>query len=110
MKATNCRAIAPGARQARGPVLQHMASPKVLISDPISERGVDELSRDRALEVTVKTGLSERELVALIPWFGVLVVRSTTKITAAISNAGVKLRVASSARVGADKVAVETAT
>src|SRR6266571_8910048 len=87
-----------------------MASPKVLISDPISERGVDELSRDRALEVTVKTGLSERELVALIPSFCALVVRSQTKITAAILNAGVKLRVIGRAGVGVDNVDVETAT
>ena len=87
-----------------------MDSPKVLISDPISERGVDELSRDRALEVTVKTGLSERELVALIPSFSALVVRSQTKVTAAILNAGAKLRVVGRAGVGVDNVDVETAT
>src|SRR5437763_8762838 len=87
-----------------------MDSPKVLISDPISERGVDELSRDRALEVTVKTGLSERELVALIPSFSALVVRSQTKITAAILNAGTNLRVVGRAGVGVDNVDVETAT
>jgi D-3-phosphoglycerate dehydrogenase / 2-oxoglutarate reductase len=87
-----------------------MASPKVLISDPISERGVDELSRDHALEVTVKTGLSERELVALIPSFSALVVRSQTKITAAILNAGAKLRVVGRAGMGVDNVDVVTAT
>src|SRR5881396_1318845 len=87
-----------------------MTPPKVLISDPISERGVDELSRDRALEVTVKTGLSECELVALIPSFSALVVRSQTKITAAILNSGVKLRVVGRAGVGVDNVDVETAT
>src|SRR5215472_11469398 len=79
-----------------------MTSPKVLISDPISERGVDELSRDRALEVTIKTGLSERELVALIPSFSALVVRSQTKITAAILNAGMKHRVVGRAGGGGD--------
>src|SRR5260370_37466288 len=87
-----------------------MNSPKVLICDPIAERGVDELSRDRALEVTVKTGLSERELVALIPSFSALVVRSQTKVTAAILNAGAKLRVVGRAGVGVDNVDVETAT
>ena len=87
-----------------------MDSPKVLISDRISERGVDELSRDCALEVTVKTGLSEHELIALIPSFSALVVRSQTKITAAILNAGMKLRVVGRAGVGVDNVDVETAT
>src|SRR6184192_3689894 len=87
-----------------------MDSPKVLISDPISERGVDELSRDRALEVTVKTGLSECELVALIPPFSGLIVRSQTRVTAEILNAGTKLRVVGRAGVGVDNVDVETAT
>ena len=87
-----------------------MDSPKVLISDPISERGVDELSRDHALEVTVKNGLNEAELVALIPSFSALVVRSQTKVTAAILNAGAKLRVVGRAGVGVDNVDVETAT
>src|SRR5207237_10931862 len=86
-----------------------MDSPKVLISDPISERGVDELSRDRALEVTVKTGLSERELVALIPSFSALVVRSQTKVTAAILNAGAKPRGVGRAGAGGGKDDVDAA-
>src|SRR5262245_54517625 len=87
-----------------------MDSPKVLISDPISERGVDELSRDGAIEAVIKSGLSEKELVHLIPSFSALVVRSQTKVTADILNAGGKLRVVGSAGVGVDNVDVETAT
>ena len=44
-----------------------MQAPKVLIADSISPRGVEELSRDHSLEVFTKTGLSEDELVDLIP-------------------------------------------
>src|SRR5216117_4053245 len=84
--------------------------PKVLVADSISQRGIDELSRDHALEVTIKTGLSERELVDLIPQFSALVVRSQTKVTAEILNAGNKLRVVGRAGVGVDNVDVETAT
>jgi D-3-phosphoglycerate dehydrogenase len=84
--------------------------PKVLIADSISQRGVDELARDNALHVTVKTGLNERELVELIPPFSALVVRSQTKVTAEILNAGSKLRVVGRAGVGVDNVDVETAT
>ena len=87
-----------------------MTPPKVLIADSISQRGVDELSRDHALEVTIKTGLSERELVDLIPQFSALVVRSQTKVTADVLNAGSKLRVIGRAGVGVDNVDVETAT
>jgi D-3-phosphoglycerate dehydrogenase len=87
-----------------------MTPPKVLIADSISQRGIDELSRDNALEVTVKTGLSERELVDFIPQFNGLVVRSQTKVTANVLNAGSKLRVVGRAGVGVDNVDVEAAT
>ena len=87
-----------------------MIPPKVLIADAISQRGVDELSRDGAIEAAVKTGLSEKELVDLIPDFSGLVVRSQTKVTAGVLNAGTKLRVVGRAGVGVDNVDVETAT
>src|SRR5216110_3177279 len=87
-----------------------MSPPKVLIADAISQRGVDELSRDGAIEAAVKTGLSEKELVDLIPDFSGLVVRSQTKVTAGVLNAGTKLRVVGRAGVGVDNVDVETAT
>jgi D-3-phosphoglycerate dehydrogenase len=84
--------------------------PKVLVADSISQHGVDELARDNALEVTVKTGLNERELVEVIPPFSGLVVRSQTKVTSNILNAGAKLRVVGRAGVGVDNVDVEMAT
>jgi D-3-phosphoglycerate dehydrogenase / 2-oxoglutarate reductase len=84
--------------------------PKVLVADSISQRGVDELSRDNALEVLIKTGLTEKELIEVIPTFSALIVRSQTRITADILNAGTKLRVVGRAGVGVDNVDVETAT
>jgi D-3-phosphoglycerate dehydrogenase len=54
--------------------------------------------------------LSERELVDLIPQFNALVVRSQTKVTADVLNAGIQLRVVGRAGVGVDNVDVETAT
>ena len=87
-----------------------MTPPKVLIADAISQTGVDELCRDGAIEAVVKTGLSQKELVDLIPDFSALVVRSQTKVTADILNAGAKLRAVGRAGVGVDNVDVETAT
>jgi D-3-phosphoglycerate dehydrogenase len=84
--------------------------PKVLIADSISQRGIDELSCDDALDVAIKTGLSEKELIEIIPTFSALIVRSQTRITADILNAGTKLRVVGRAGVGVDNVDVETAT
>src|SRR5213083_3316156 len=87
-----------------------MTPPKVLVADSISKSGIDELSRDGALDVAIKTGLNETELVDQIPPFSALIVRSQTKVTAAILNAGAKLRVVGRAGVGVDNVDVETAT
>ena len=83
---------------------------KVLIADSISQRGIDELSRDDQLDVQIKTGLSEQELVGIIPAFSALIVRSQTRVTTDILNAGAKLRVVGRAGVGVDNVDVETAT
>jgi D-3-phosphoglycerate dehydrogenase / 2-oxoglutarate reductase len=83
---------------------------KVLIADSISQRGLDELSRDDKLDVAMKTGLSEQQLVEIIPPFSALIVRSQTRVTANILKAGVTLRVVGRAGVGVDNVDVETAT
>jgi D-3-phosphoglycerate dehydrogenase len=87
-----------------------VTQPKVLIADLISQRGVDELSRENALEITVKTGMSGRQLIDVIPPFSALIVRSQTKVTADVLNAGAKLRVVGRAGVGVDNVDVEAAT
>lgn len=87
-----------------------MSSLKVLVADPISQSGVDELAAGGALEVTVKTGLPEAELVKIIPDFSALVVRSQTKVTSAVLEAGKSLRVVGRAGVGVDNVDVDAAT
>jgi D-3-phosphoglycerate dehydrogenase / 2-oxoglutarate reductase len=87
-----------------------MQPPKVLIADSISPRGIDDLSRDNALEVSVQTNLSVAQLLEIIPEFSAIVVRSQTKVTADILKAGTSLRVVGRAGVGVDNVDVETAT
>jgi D-3-phosphoglycerate dehydrogenase len=83
---------------------------KVLIADSISQRGIDELSREGQLDVQIKTGLSEQELIGIIPPFSAVIVRSQTRVTADILNAAAKLRAVGRAGVGVDNVDVETAT
>ena len=87
-----------------------MTPPKVFVADSISQRGVDELARDSALEVHVQTGLNETQLADAIPDFAALIVRSQTKVTAKILTAAKKLRAVGRAGVGVDNVDVETAT
>ena len=87
-----------------------MQPPKVLIADSISQRGIDELSRDNALDVSVQTNLSVSQVLEIIPEFSAIVVRSQTKVTADILKAGTSLRVVGRAGVGVDNVDVEAAT
>src|SRR5436309_11652427 len=87
-----------------------MSPPKVLVADAISERGIEELSRDGELGVSVQTKLPPSKLVEIIPEFAALIVRSETKVTADVLNAGKKLRAVGRAGVGVDNVDVETAT
>src|SRR3954447_14695217 len=84
--------------------------PKVFVADSISQRGIDELVRDGALDAKVQTGLNEIQLAEAIPDFAALIVRSQTKVTAKILNAAKKLRAVGRAGVGVDNVDVETAT
>src|SRR5580700_2856381 len=87
-----------------------MDVPKVLVADPVSDRGVTELRGGGELDVTVKTGLKEDQLLEIIPEFSALVVRSQTKATAKLIEAATKLKVIGRAGVGVDNVDVDAAT
>src|SRR5215210_4559692 len=87
-----------------------MEVPKVLVADPVSERGVSELRGNGELEVTVKTGLKEDQLLEIVGEFAALVVRSETKVNARVIEAATKLKVVGRAGVGVDNVDVEAAT
>jgi D-3-phosphoglycerate dehydrogenase len=81
---------------------------KVLVSDPLAEAGVAIL-RDGAA-VDVRTGLAREELLAILPEYDALIVRSETKVTAEVLRAGTKLRVVARAGVGTDNIDVAAAT
>ncbi len=83
---------------------------KVLVADPISQRGIDELVNEKSLEVDVKIGIKPDELLATASEYSAIVVRSQTKITAPVLEAATKLKAIGRAGVGVDNVDVETAT
>ena len=87
-----------------------MSKPKVLVADPIAQRGIDELANGGLLEVTVRLGLKPDELLAIIGEYQALVVRSETKATAQIIEAATNLKVIGRAGVGVDNVDVDAAT
>ncbi len=82
--------------------------PKVLVCDAIAETGLDILRP--TLDVDVKLGLSEDELVAIAADYDAMMVRSATKITRRVLEAANKLQIVGRAGVGVDNIDVPAAT
>lgn len=88
-----------------------MANRKVLVADPISDRGIEILSEADGIEVDVKLGLSEAELISLAPDYEAIIVRSGVSITAPIIEASKgTLRAIGRAGVGVDNIDIPSAT
>lgn len=83
---------------------------KVLVSDPISDLGIQQLHDAADVAVDKKTGLSEDELCTIIGEYDALLVRSQTKVTGRIMAAGSRLKVIGRAGVGVDNIDLEAAT
>lgn len=83
---------------------------KVLVSDPLSEFGIQKLLDAEDVQVDRKTGLSEAELIEIIGEYDALLVRSQTKVTPAIFEAGKKLKAVGRAGVGVDNIDLAAAT
>ncbi len=81
---------------------------KVLVSDPIDQAGIDILAQ--VAQVDQRVGLSEDDLKAMIGDYDALMIRSGTQVTAAVIEAGERLRIIGRAGVGVDNVDVPTAT
>lgn len=82
--------------------------PKVLVSDSIDQVGIDILSQ--VAQVDIKTGLPVEELVQIIPDYDALMIRSGTRVTQAVIEAGTQLKIIGRAGVGVDNVDVPAAT
>lgn len=83
---------------------------KVLVSDPISDLGIQQLVEAADVTVEKKTGLTEDELVAIIADYDALLVRSQTKVTQKIMSAATNLKVIGRAGVGVDNIDLDAAT
>lgn len=82
---------------------------KVLISDKMSSKA-EKVFRDYGMDVDVKTGLAPEELKQIIPDYHGIVVRSASKVTAEIIEAGVNLKVIGRAGSGVDNIDTKAAT
>lgn len=84
------------------------AKPRVLVPEKVSPDGLAMLQD--LFQVDIRMGLSAEELLAVIPDYEALIVRSETKVNAAVLAAGVHLKVVARAGVGVDNIDVPAAT
>ena len=83
---------------------------KVLVSDNLSEQGIDVFRKSEGIKVDVKVGLRPEELKAVIGGYDGLAVRSATKVTEEIIEAADNLKVIGRAGTGTDNIDKEAAT
>lgn len=82
--------------------------PKVLVTEPLDQAGIDLL--EQTCHVTLLTKPSMDDLVSLIPEFDALIVRSATKVSAPVLEAGTRLKVVGRAGTGVDNIDLDAAT
>ncbi|KKM11550.1 D-3-phosphoglycerate dehydrogenase [Clostridiales bacterium PH28_bin88] len=83
---------------------------RVLVADPISEKGIEVLQKGGDLQVDVRTKLTEDQLVDIIGEYHALMVRSETKVTRRIIEYAGQMKIIGRAGVGVDNIDVEAAT
>lgn len=81
---------------------------KVLVTDKINESAGKII--EQAAQVDFLPTMSEEELIKVIPEYDAIMVRSQTKVTAEIIQAGKNLKIIGRAGVGVDNIDVDAAT
>ena len=82
----------------------------ILIADSLPEDILAKYARSKDISIDNKAGISKEDLIKIIPNYHGLVVRSRTKATADIIEAGKNLKVIGRAGAGVDNIEVPVAT
>ena len=83
---------------------------KVLVSDALSDVGVRIFEETPGIEVTVRTDLGPEGILGEIGKYDGLVIRSATKVTPEVIEAGENLKVVGRAGIGLDNVNIDAAS
>jgi D-3-phosphoglycerate dehydrogenase len=83
---------------------------RVLLADEIAPAGLEILTSAERLDVDDRAGIAAEQLREIIGGFEALIVRSRTKVTADVIDAGANLKLIGRAGVGVDNIDVEAAT
>ena len=100
----------PGRTTSSRPTEGESQSKTVVIADPLSAEGIDVLSTDERLQVLDLSGKSGEELAEALRGAAGLIVRSGTRVDAALLDGANRLEVIGRAGVGVDNIDIETAT
>jgi len=77
---------------------------KILIADGMDKAAVDQLKAVPGFDVTVAKGMSEADLISTVPGYSAIVVRSASRITRPVIEAGRDLKVLVRAGIGLDNI------
>jgi len=83
---------------------------KILVSDKLGKAGLDVLEQAEDANYEMITGLSKEELIAIIPEYDGLIIRSGTRPDADIIGAATNLKVIGRAGIGVDNIDRQAAT
>jgi D-3-phosphoglycerate dehydrogenase len=83
---------------------------KIIIADSLPKEILDKYNQVEGISIDNKAGISKEDLLKIIPEYDGIAVRSRTKVTADIIEAGKKLKVIGRAGAGVDNIDANTAT
>lgn len=83
---------------------------KILITDPISEKGIEALRREPDFEVDNEPDISYEELLEVVENYHCIITRSRTPVTGELIERAKNLKVIGRAGVGVDNVDIESAS
>jgi D-3-phosphoglycerate dehydrogenase / 2-oxoglutarate reductase len=83
---------------------------RLLISDPLSNKGLEILGKAKNLKYDLQPGLIPEELRKIIPEYDGIIIRSETRLTSEIIEAADRLKVIGRAGIGLDNVDLPAAT
>jgi D-3-phosphoglycerate dehydrogenase len=83
---------------------------KILISDKLSQQGLELLQQESSWQVNARTNLTPSQLLEIIGEYDALLVRSNTRVTGEIIEAARNLKVIGRAGTGVDNINLEAAT
>src|SRR5258705_10937263 len=86
----------------------HRPGVRILVAEPLAAEGIDLLRAQH--DVDDRPGLSREDLLAVLPDYDALVVRSQVQVDAEAIAAGTRLQVIGRAGVGVDNVDLDAAT